>query len=93
MYYHAYMIMHVKDPPLSVVILGYRIPLVGFYLSLDSLHVLSRDVNMTQTNRHSAIRLYMYMYISSVSDTELIMNTSLLLIDMYMYHVSFVVES
>ena len=50
MCYHVYMILHVKDPLLSVVGVGHRVPLAGFCLSLYSLHVLNRDVNMIQTN-------------------------------------------
>ena len=44
MCYHVYVIMHVKDPQLSVVRVGHRVPLVGFCLSLYVLHVLSRDI-------------------------------------------------
>ena len=34
-----------KDPLLSVVRVGYRVPLADFCLSLYSLHVLNRDVD------------------------------------------------
>ena len=49
MCYHVLVIMHVKDPQLSVIRVGHRVPLAGFCLSLCSLHVLNRDVNMIQT--------------------------------------------
>ena len=49
MYYHVYSIMQVKDSLLSVVRVGYRVPLEGFYLSLYVLHMLNSDVNMIQT--------------------------------------------
>ena len=49
MCYHVCVIMHVKDPCLSVVRVGHCVPLAGFCLSLYSLHVLNMDVNMTQT--------------------------------------------
>ena len=48
---HVYMIMHVNDPKLSVVGVGHCAPLAGFCLSIYSLHVLTRDVNMVQTNK------------------------------------------
>ena len=49
MCYHVCMIIHVKDPQLSVVRVGHRVPLAGFCLSLYGLHVLNRVVNMIQT--------------------------------------------
>ena len=45
----VYMIMHVKDPYLSVIRVGHRVPLAGFCLSLYGLHVLNRDVNIIQS--------------------------------------------
>ena len=48
MYYLVYQEMHVKDPQLSVVRVGHRVPLAGFCLSLYGLHVLNRDVNMNK---------------------------------------------
>ena len=51
MCYHVYVIMHVKDPWLSFVRVGYHVPLASFCLSLYSLHVLNRDVNMIQINK------------------------------------------
>ena len=61
MCYHVYVIMHVKDPLLSVVRVGHCVPLADLCLSLHSLHVLNRDVNMIQTNklsRYVGTRLY-----------------------------------
>ena len=46
MCYHVCVIMHVKVPQLSVVKACHRVPLAGFCLSLYSLHVLNRDVNI-----------------------------------------------
>ena len=43
--------MHEEDPKLSVVRVGHRVPLAGLCLSLYSLHMLNRDVNMIQTNK------------------------------------------
>ena len=53
MCYHVYVIMHVKDLYLSVIIVGHRVPLAGFCRSLYGLHVLNRDVNMIQTNKQT----------------------------------------
>ena len=50
MCFHVYVIMHVKDPLLSVVRVGHHVPLAGFYLSLYSLHMLNRSINMIQIN-------------------------------------------
>ena len=47
------LIMHVKDPQLSVVRVGYCVPLAGFYLSLYDLHALNMDFNMIQTNKQT----------------------------------------
>ena len=49
MCFHLHVIMHVKDPRLSVIRVGHCIPLAVFCLSLYSLHVLIRDVNMIQS--------------------------------------------
>ena len=46
MCYHVYVIIHVKDPRPSVLRVGHFVPLAGFCLSLYSLHVLNRGVNM-----------------------------------------------
>ena len=46
MCYHVCVIMHVKDPQLSVIRVGHFVPLAGLCLSLYSLHALIRDVNM-----------------------------------------------
>ena len=54
-WYYVCVIMHVKDPLLSVVRIGHRAPLEGFCLSKYSLHVLNRDVNMIQTNNTSTL--------------------------------------
>ena len=40
--------MHAKDPQLSVVRVGHRVPLMDFCLSLDGMHVLDRDVKPAQ---------------------------------------------
>ena len=46
---HVCVIMHVKDPELFVVRVGRCVSLAGRCLSLYSLHMLYRDVNMIQT--------------------------------------------
>ena len=51
MSYHVCVIIYVKDPQLSAIRVGHRIPLAGFCLSLYGLHVLQTDVNMIQTNK------------------------------------------
>ena len=56
MYYHVYVIMHVKEPQLPVVRVGHHFPLACFCLSLYSLHVLYRDVNMIQTKNNNIAR-------------------------------------
>ena len=43
MYYHVYVIIHVKYPYLSVVREGHCVPIVDFCLSLYNMHVLNRD--------------------------------------------------
>ena len=53
MCYHVYVIMQVKDPYLSVVTVRHCAPLADFRLSLYSLHVLNRDINMIQTNKQT----------------------------------------
>ena len=53
MCYYACVIMHVKDPQLSVIRVGHCGPLAGFCLSLYDLHALNRDVNMIQTNKQT----------------------------------------
>ena len=53
MCYYVCVIMHVKDPQLSVVRVGHCVPLTGFCLSLYDLHALNRDVNMIQTNKQT----------------------------------------
>ena len=50
---HASVIMHVKDPLLSVIRVGHCVPSAGLFLSLYSLHVLNRDVNLIQTNKQN----------------------------------------
>ena len=47
MYYHSYVIMHVK---LSIVRVGHHVPVAGFYLFLNtsSLHTLNKDFNVVQ---------------------------------------------
>ena len=50
MCYHVCIMMHVKDPYLSVVRVGHCFSLAGFCLSLYDLHALNRDDNMIQTN-------------------------------------------
>ena len=52
MRYHVYVIMRAKDPQLSVVRVVYCVPLSGFGLSLYSLHVLNRDINMISTKQN-----------------------------------------
>ena len=56
MCYHFYVLMHVKDPWLSVVRVGHRVPLAGFSLSLYSLHMLDRDVNIIQNPNACVIK-------------------------------------
>ena len=46
MCYHVYVIMQVKDPQLSVVRVGHRVPVAGFCLSLYNLHVLYENADM-----------------------------------------------
>ena len=58
MYYHVYVIMHVKDLQLSVVRVGHRVPLPGLCLSLYGLNVMNRDVNAIQTNKKATLRLF-----------------------------------
>ena len=53
MCYHVCIIMHVKDPWLSVVRVGHCVPLAGFCLSLYDLHALNRDANMIQSINQS----------------------------------------
>ena len=53
MYYYIYVIMHVKEPELSIVGVGHYAPLAGFCLSLYSPDELKRDVDMIQTNKKS----------------------------------------
>ena len=53
MHYIVYLIMHVKDPILSVVGAGHHVPVVVFCLSLYSLYVLNRDVDMIKTNKQT----------------------------------------
>ena len=50
MCYHVYVIMHVNDPWISVGKIGHGVLSAGLRLSLYSLHVLNRDVNMIQLN-------------------------------------------
>ena len=52
---HVYVIMHVKVPQLSVVGVGLRVPIAGFCLSLYSLTVLNKGVNMIQTTIQTSI--------------------------------------
>ena len=51
--YHVYMILHVKDPYLSVVRVEHCVLWTGFCVSLYRLHVLKWDVNdpNKQTNK------------------------------------------
>ena len=53
MCHYVCVMMHVKDPYLSVVRVGHRVPLAGFCLSLYDLHALNRDVNMIQSINQS----------------------------------------
>ena len=55
--YHVCVIMHVKDPWLSVERVRHHVPLAGFCLSLYSLHVLNRDLYMIQTNKNRCITI------------------------------------
>ena len=43
--------MYVKDPYLFVIRVEHRVSLAGFCLSLFSLHMLNRDVKMTQAKK------------------------------------------
>ena len=45
------LIMHVRDPQLSLIRKGHCVPVAGFCLPAYSLHMLNRDVNMIQTNK------------------------------------------
>ena len=54
MCYQVCVVMHLKDPWLSVVRVGHHVPSAGFCLSLYSLHVPNRVVNMIQTNKQKA---------------------------------------
>ena len=58
MCYQAYVIMHVKDPQLSVIRVWHYVPLAGFCLSLYSLHVLNRDINIIE------IQFYVIMHMT-----------------------------
>ena len=49
--------IHVKDPQLSVVRVGHRVPLAGFCLSPYGLHMLDRDVNIFQLKKFKYIFL------------------------------------
>ena len=54
MCHYVCVMMHIKDPQLSVVRVGHRVPFIGgFCLSLYGLHVLNRDVNMIQSINQS----------------------------------------
>ena len=56
-------IMHVKDPQLSVVSVGHGVPLAGFCLSLYGLHVLNRDVNMIKKIYLIVHSVYVNVYV------------------------------
>ena len=62
MCHYVYVMMHVKDPQLSVVRVGHCVPLAGFCLSLYSLHVLNRDVNMIQTKKIYCTQLCLHYH-------------------------------
>ena len=57
-----YVIMHVKDPQLSVIRVGHHVPLAGFCLSLYGLHVLNRDVYMIRNKKISHYSLRQLAY-------------------------------
>ena len=62
MCYHSIVIIHVENPKVTVIRERHRVPLAGSCLSLYSLHVLNRDVNIINTNIIS--QLYMFPDIS-----------------------------
>ena len=51
-WYHIYVIMHVKDSHLSTLREGCCNPSTGFFLSLYSPHVLNGDVDMMSSLYH-----------------------------------------
>ena len=59
--------MHVKDPQVFVIRGGLYVPVAGFWLSLDNLHVLTRDVDTTQHAR-KITELYISMARVSLED-------------------------
>ena len=66
MFYHVYVIMHVKDPSLSVIRVGHHVLLAGFCLSLYGLHALNRDVNVIQTNKSSRLISNLHIHCGSM---------------------------
>ena len=66
MCYYVCVIMHVKDPLLSVLRVGHYVPLASFCLSLYDLHALNRDVNMIQTNKQTNKQNYIHVGVSDV---------------------------
>ena len=46
---YVYVIMHVKDPQLSVTGVEHCVLVAGFCLSLYNLHMLNKDINMIQS--------------------------------------------
>ena len=61
MYYHIYMIMHVKDPKLSVIREGI-VSLSQAAVCLYILHMLNSGIDMIQTNKlseHHHLRVYL----------------------------------
>ena len=80
MCYYVCVIMHVKDPQLSVIRVGHCVPLAGFCLPLYSLHVLNRDINMILNKPYSVIiyirrNIYMQMYVVTSCRSHQIMTT------------------
>ena len=61
MCYHVYMIMHVKYPLHSVLRVGHHVLSAGFWLSLYSLHMLKRDVNIIQIHIHKETKAQLYI--------------------------------
>ena len=78
MCHYVCVIMHIKDPYLSVVRVGHCVPLAGFCLSLYDLHALNRDVNMIQTNKQNKkiCRLMCFYFIFDLFEGPLKINKS-----------------
>ena len=62
--YHVYVIMHVKDSKLSVVIVGHRHLVAGFclFLLVYSLLVPNRDPNVSKQTKITLCIIYVVVF-------------------------------